>query len=151
MQRRKKIRSTLRQRSTRYLARFQLSQLKQHSDEAVDDFIARCRVSAAKCKLADVVKMDTGLIEQLIIGTQHDYVRGKLLEKGDGLASLDKATDITRISNCQTYTVHSTYSSFRVLPSGIKHPGPVGFVYILRYMDSTMRVQVIDWWISLSN
>ena len=79
-----------------YLARFQLCQLKQHSDEAVDDFIARCRVAAAKCKFADIVEMNTRLIEQLIIGTQHDYVRGKLLERGDGLASLDEAMDIAR-------------------------------------------------------
>ena len=79
-----------------YLARFQLSQLKQHSDEAVDDFIARCRVAAAKCKFADIVEMNTRLIEQLIIGTQHDYVRGKLLERGDGLASLDEAMGIAR-------------------------------------------------------
>ena len=79
-----------------YLARFQLSQLKQHSDEAVDDFIARCRVAAAKCKFADIVEMNTRLIEQLIIGTQHDYVRGKLLERGDGLASLEEAMDIAR-------------------------------------------------------
>ena len=63
-----------------YLARFQLGQLKQHSDEAVDDFIARCRVAAAKCKFADIVEMKTRLIKQLIIGTQHDYVR----EKGRG-------------------------------------------------------------------
>ena len=79
-----------------YLARFQLSHLKQHSDEAVDDFIARCRVAAAKCKFADIVEMNTRLIEQLTIGTQHDCVRGKLVERGDGLASLDEAMDIAR-------------------------------------------------------
>ena len=55
-----------------YLARFQLSQLKQHSDESVGDFIARYRVAAAKCKFADIVEMNTRLIEQLIIGSQHD-------------------------------------------------------------------------------
>ena len=53
-------------------------------------------VAAAKCKFADIVEMNTRLIEQLIIGTQHDYVRGKLLERGDGLASLDEAMDIAR-------------------------------------------------------
>ena len=79
-----------------YRARFQLSQLKQHSDEGVDNFIARCRVTAAKCKFADIVEMNTRLIEQLITGTQHDYGRGKLLERGDGLASLDEAMDIAR-------------------------------------------------------
>ena len=41
--------------------------------------------------------MNTRLIEQLIIGMQHNYVRGKLLERGDGLASLDEAMDIARI------------------------------------------------------
>ena len=61
-----------------YLARFQLSQLKQHSDEAVDDFIACCQVAASKCTLADIVEMNTRLIEQLIIGTQHDYVHGNV-------------------------------------------------------------------------
>ena len=42
-----------------YLARFLLSQLKQHSDEAGDDFIARCPVAAAKCKFADIAEMST--------------------------------------------------------------------------------------------
>ena len=68
-----------------HLASFQLSQLKQHSDEAMDDFIARCRVAAAKCKFADIVEMNTRLIEQLTIGTQHDYVRGKLWKRETAL------------------------------------------------------------------
>ena len=41
-------------------------------------------------------EMNTRLIEQLIIGTQYDYVRGKHLEKEDGLASVNEAMDIAR-------------------------------------------------------
>ena len=40
--------------------------------------------------------LSTRLIGQLIIGVQHDYVRGKVLEKIAGLASLDEAMDIAR-------------------------------------------------------
>ena len=73
-----------------YLARLKLTQLMQHSDEAVDDLIAWRQVAAAKCKLADIVEMDTGLIEPLMIGTHHGYVCGELFEKLDSLASLDE-------------------------------------------------------------
>ena len=79
-----------------YLARFQFSQLKQHPAEAVDDYIARCRVAATKCKFNDVRETNTRIIEQLIIGTTHMEVREKLLEKGDALASMEEAMDIAR-------------------------------------------------------
>ena len=53
-------------------------------------------------------------------------------------------------SNCQTYTVLNAYSSFRALPSEIYQP--VGCALsLLRYVASTMRVRVVDWWISLTN
>ena len=64
-----------------YLARFQLSHLKQHSKKALDDFIARYQVAAAMRKFADIVEMNARLIEQLVIGTKHNFVCGKRLEK----------------------------------------------------------------------
>ena len=111
-----------------YLARFQLSQLKQHFDEAVDDFFARCRVAAAKCKFTDIVEMNTRLIEQLIIGTQHDYVRGKLLEKGHGLASLDEAKDIAK--TFETTKAHAAQFQSYGSPSLCRSP---------QFMDSAER------------
>ena len=81
-----------------YLARFKLSQLKQHSAEAVDEFIARCRVAAAECKFADIVEMNTRIIEQLIIGTQHDYVRGKLWRRETALPVWTKQWTLPELS-----------------------------------------------------
>ena len=79
-----------------YLARFHFHQCRQAVEESVDEFIARCRVLAAKCKFADQLETNTRLTEQLIVGTKHVQVQEKLLEKGDGLASLDAAMDIAR-------------------------------------------------------
>ena len=62
----------------------------------MDEFVARLRVLAAKCKFADVGETHVRLIEQIIVGTKHVAVQEKLLEKGDSLSSLDAALDIAR-------------------------------------------------------
>ena len=69
---------------------------RQTADESVDEFVARLRVLAAKCKFADVGETHVRLIEQIIVGTKHVAVQEKLLEKGDSLSSLDAALDIAR-------------------------------------------------------
>ena len=79
-----------------YLARYNFHRARQTQDESVEEFISRCRVLAAKCKFADILEVNTRLIEQLIVGTKHVAVQEKLLEKGDALASLDAALDIAR-------------------------------------------------------
>ena len=79
-----------------YLARYNFKKCRQLEHESVDEFIARCRVLAAKCKFSDVLETDTRLIEQLIVGTRHVRVQEKLLEQGDSLASLNAALDIAR-------------------------------------------------------
>ena len=79
-----------------YLARYNFHKCRQLEHESVDEFIARCRVLAAKCKFSDVLETDTRLIEQLIVGTRHVRVQEKLLEQGDSLASLNAALDIAR-------------------------------------------------------
>ena len=77
-------------------ARYNFHRARQTQGESVDEFISRCRVLAAKCKFADILEVNTHLIEQLIAGTKHVAVQEKLLEKGDALASLDAALDIAR-------------------------------------------------------
>ena len=79
-----------------YLARYTFHQCRQAADESVDEFIARCRVIAAKCKFTDLMETNIRLTEQLIVGTKHVQVQEKLLEKGDALASLEAAMDIAR-------------------------------------------------------
>ena len=76
------------------LARFQLQQLVQKSNEPVDDFITRCRNQAAKCKFRDATEVADRLIEQIIKGTKHKRIQEKLLQ--DESLSLDKAIDIAR-------------------------------------------------------
>ena len=79
-----------------YLARYNFHKSRQTADESVDEFVARLRVLAAKCKFADVGETHVRLIEQIIVGTKHVAVQEKLLEKGDALSSLDAALDIAR-------------------------------------------------------
>ena len=77
------------------LARYQLQQFRQKAEESADDYIARCRNQARKCKFRDERELAERLTEQLIIGTKHCKVQEKLLEKGDEL-TLDTAIDIAR-------------------------------------------------------
>ena len=60
-----------------WLSRFELQQMRQNASEPVDDFVARCRNVAAKCKFSDEVEIQIRLIEQLIIGTHHLPVQKK--------------------------------------------------------------------------
>ena len=75
------------------IARYQLQQYRQKINESLDDYITRCRNQAAKCKLRYVKELGERLIEQLIIGTKHRRVQGKLLESNESLC-LDNAIDI---------------------------------------------------------
>ena len=77
------------------LARYQLQQFRQKSEETLDDFMARCRNQANKCKFRDSQEIEDRLIEQLIIGTKHKRVQERLFEKGDTL-TLDIAIDLAR-------------------------------------------------------
>ena len=58
-----------------YLARYTFHQCRQAADESVDEFIARYRVIAAKCKFTDLMETNIRLIEQLIVGTKHVEVQ----------------------------------------------------------------------------
>ena len=77
------------------LARFQLQQFRQRSDESVDEFLTRCKQKTSRCKFRDDTELKERLIEQIIIGTKHSRVQERLLEKGDSL-TLDQALDIAR-------------------------------------------------------
>ena len=77
------------------LARYQVQQFKQKIDESVDDFLTRCRNQASTCRFRDQIESDERLIEQLIVGTKHKKIQGRLLERGEQL-TFDEAIDIAR-------------------------------------------------------
>eukprot|EP00057_Strongylocentrotus_purpuratus_P007993 XP_011662467.1 PREDICTED: uncharacterized protein K02A2.6-like [Strongylocentrotus purpuratus] len=76
------------------LARFQLQKLAQEPAEAIDDFMARCKIQAQKCKFADI-ELEGRLIEQIVIGTSSKKVQQTLLAKDEKL-TLNTALDIAR-------------------------------------------------------
>lgn len=88
------------------LARFQLQKFKQEQTETVDDFIAKCRIQARKCKFTED-ELASRLIEQLIIGTSSKKVQETLLAKDDKL-TLNTALDIAR-------TQEATQADMKVL------------------------------------
>ena len=97
------------------LARFQLQDFRQGPEESIDNFIARCRNKAAKCKFRDTEETEVRLIEQLIKGTKHKKVQERLLGKDEAL-TLDKAIDISR-------TYEATMTHLQVLHNQSKDPG----------------------------
>lgn len=76
------------------LNRFKLQKMKQLPTENVEDFMAKCRIQADKCKFS-TAESEQRLIEQLILGTAHKKVQEKLLSEDETL-TVDKAMNIAR-------------------------------------------------------
>ena len=53
------------------IARFYLREYKQKNTENIDDFVARFKLQAKKCKFRDNQETEEWLIEQVITGTRH--------------------------------------------------------------------------------
>ena len=53
------------------IARFYLREYKQKNTENTDDFVARCKLQAKKCKFRDNQETEERLIEQVITDTRH--------------------------------------------------------------------------------
>ena len=63
-------------------ARFYLREYKLKNTENIDDFLARCKLQAKKCKFRDNQETEKRLIEQVITGTRHPEFQNLLLSKG---------------------------------------------------------------------
>ena len=64
------------------IARFYLREYKQKNTENIDDFVAKCKLQAKKCKFRDNQETEERLIEQVITGTRHPELQKRLLSKG---------------------------------------------------------------------
>ena len=62
------------------IAQFCQCEYKQNT-ENIDDFIARCKLQAKKCKFRDNQGTEEWLIEQVITGTRHPELQKLLLSK----------------------------------------------------------------------
>ncbi|KAJ8044300.1 hypothetical protein HOLleu_11732 [Holothuria leucospilota] len=76
--------------------------MKQLPTENVEDFMAKCRIQADKCKFS-TAESEQRLIEQLILGTAHKKVQEKLLGEDETL-TVDKAMNIPR--TCEATKAH---------------------------------------------
>ena len=65
-----------------HIARFYLREYKQKNTENIDNFVARCKLQAKKCKFRDNQETEERLIEQVITGTRHSELQKLLLSKG---------------------------------------------------------------------
>ena len=64
------------------IARFYLREYKQKNTEDNDEFVARCKLQAQKCKFRDNQETEERLVEQVITGTRHPELQKLLLSKG---------------------------------------------------------------------
>lgn len=78
------------------IARFYLRGYKQKNTENIDDFVARCRLQAKKCRFRDNQETEERLIEQIITGTRHPELQKLLLSKGMEL-TLQEAINSSRM------------------------------------------------------
>ncbi|GAB1602684.1 hypothetical protein Ahia01_000548300 [Argonauta hians] len=64
------------------ISRFYLREFRQKNTETIDDFMARCKLQAKKCRFKDSEELEERLIEQMISGTKYPELQKLLLSKG---------------------------------------------------------------------
>ena len=74
--------------------RFYLQKYSQRESESIDDYMARCKLQALKCKFSQN-EAEERLIEQLIVGTNLSELQKELLGRDDKL-TLEQALNIGR-------------------------------------------------------
>ena len=74
--------------------RFYLQKYSQSETESIDDYMARCKLQALKCKFSQN-EAEERLIEQLIVGTNLSELQKELLGRDDKL-TLEQALNIGR-------------------------------------------------------
>ncbi|CAM1325938.1 Uncharacterised protein r2_g3487 [Pycnogonum litorale] len=78
------------------LARFQLFDMSQSTNESIDKFVTRIKVQAQKCNYQSIERMEDHIIDQIIKGIRHTAVRKKILDQDPLELTLDKAINFVR-------------------------------------------------------
>ena len=68
------------------IARFCLQRYSQKETENIDDFLARSRLQAQKCKFRDEREMEERIIDQIIAGTKFPELQKQLLSKNEAMS-----------------------------------------------------------------
>ncbi|XP_072182294.1 uncharacterized protein [Diadema setosum] len=80
--------------------RLEFQRYRQLNNEAIDDFVVRCKSKVAKCLFRDEDIQEERIIEVLISGVQYPEVQKMLLAKGK--MTLKEALDIARTHEAST-------------------------------------------------
>ena len=78
------------------IARFCLQNYSQEETENSDDFQARYRLQAQKCKFRDEREMEERIIDQIIAGTKFPELRKQLLSKNEAMS-------MSVLNTCRSY------------------------------------------------
>lgn len=100
------------------LSRFQLQKFRQEPNESIDEFIAKCKIQALKCRFTEEV-LNERLIEQTILGTRYKKVQEILLGKDEAL-TLDGALDVARTHEATESNMKTLNESLNVDAFGQK-------------------------------
>ena len=82
-----------------WLSRFHLQQIRQRTDETVDNFVARIKLRAKKCGTRDNIEFEQRVIETIIAGIRYETVQRELLTKPKMLTLQDA------VQLCRSYEV----------------------------------------------
>lgn len=78
------------------LARFQLRDMMQTSDEPIDNYMTRLRIQAKNCSFEDEQTLEDNVLDQLIKGVAHQEVRKKLLDHDPSKLTLTAGINMAR-------------------------------------------------------
>ena len=64
-----------------WLCMLHLQQIRQRTEETVDNFVARIKLKAKKCGTRDNIEFEQRVIETIIAGIRYETVQRELLTK----------------------------------------------------------------------
>ena len=88
------------------LARFQLRDMRQNTNEKIDSFLTRLNGVASKCNFGSANLLDDNLVDQLIKGVASDGVRKKFLDMNPDELTLDRAMNIARTAEATSQHIN---------------------------------------------
>ena len=85
------------------IARFCLQNYSQKETENIDDFLAKCRLQAQKCKFSDEPEMEERIIDQIIAGTKFPELEKQRLSKNEAMTMSEV------LNTCRSYEASINY------------------------------------------